>query len=303
MYKMYIQFYVFMRANLNISLMNSDDNVSCLQCYFLENKTKMRKNKGMCAFFWQTRRAVKRAVLYCYRGNKVDPETCSIKPVAQQDPADPQPSPSSLDLDLTTDPGPSGLKSELTAAPGATSVEMTRKTDPADPEPSSVSGPSSLQLTPDSDPTSPDPLPVPSPSCLEPMAPQGLADPQTGASNPELTPHTDLVEYQPVNVSPQSNLELTVDPEPKPVPGPSGVHAELTPLPGPSAFSPAVGESFVIIITLSYCYSVYFLSFLSFFLSFSFHLFLLFSSCFTFVFMCQYLSNPLSSIRQVSCGA
>ncbi len=134
---------------------------------------------------------------------------------------------------------------------------MMRTTDPADPEPSSVSGPSSLQLTLDSDPTSPDTLPVPAPACLEPMAPQDLADPQRGASNPELTPHNYLVDYQPVNVSPQSNLELTLDPEPEPVPGPSGVHAELTPLPGPSGvhaeltplpgpsgFSPAVGDSY-----------------------------------------------------------
>ncbi len=83
-----------MRANLNVSLMNSDDNVSYLLCHFLEKKTKMRKKKGMCAFFWQTCRAV-----YCYKGNKVDPETYSIKPVAQQDPADPQPAPSGLGLE------------------------------------------------------------------------------------------------------------------------------------------------------------------------------------------------------------
>ncbi len=222
-----------MRANLNISLMISDDNFNCLLCHFLLKKTKMRRKKGTCAFFRQTCRAVKRTVLYCYRDNKVDLEPFSIKPVAQQDPANPQPGSSGLGLELTTDPGSSGLKSELTAVPGAPSVEMTRTTDPADPEPSSVSGPSSLQLTPDSDPISPDPLPVPAPSSLQPMAPQDLADPQTGASN--------------------------LDPEPEPVPGPSGLHAELTPLPGPSGFSPAVGESFVIFITLSYCYCVYFL--------------------------------------------
>ncbi|KAF4103615.1 hypothetical protein G5714_016498 [Onychostoma macrolepis] len=210
----------------------------------------MRKKKGTCAFFWQTWRAVKRTVLYCYRGNKVDPEPFSVKPVAQQDQANPQPGLSSLDLVLTTDPCPSGLKSESTTVPGAPSVEMTRNTDPADPEPSSVSGPSSLQLTPDSDPTSPDSLPVPAPSGLEPMAPQDLADPQTGAFNLELTLHTDLVDSQQVNVSPQSNLELTPDPdpdpdpEPEPVPGPSGLHTELTSHPGPYGFGPAVGSFF-----------------------------------------------------------
>lgn len=116
---------------------------------------------------------------------------------------------------------------------------MTRTTDPADPEPSSVSGPSSLQLTPDSDPTSPDPDP-------EPM------DPQPGASNHELPPHTDLVDSQPMNVSRQSSLKLTPDLKQEPVPGPSGLHSELTSLPGP-----AVGESFVIILSYSYCVCVY----------------------------------------------
>ncbi|KTG38820.1 hypothetical protein cypCar_00022576 [Cyprinus carpio] len=197
----------------------------------------MRKMKGTCAFFQQTWRAVKCTVLYCYRGNKVDPEQFSFKPVAQQDQADPQPGPSGLGLELMTDPDPSGLKSELTAVPGAPSVEMTRTTDPADPEPFSVSCPSSLQLTPDNNPTSPDPLSVPPPSSLEPMAPQDLADPQPGASNLELTHHTDQVDSQPVNVSCQSNHELTPDSEPEPAPGPSGLHAALTPLPGPAAGS------------------------------------------------------------------
>ncbi|XP_026140962.1 serine/threonine-protein kinase pim-2-like [Carassius auratus] len=101
---------------------------------------------------------------------------------------------------------------------------MTRTTDPADPEPSSVSGPSSLQLTPDSDPTSPDPDP-------EPM------DPQPGASNHELPPHTDLVDSQPMNVSRQSSLKMTPDLKQEPVPGPSGLHSELTSLPGPAVGS------------------------------------------------------------------
>ncbi|XP_052417175.1 serine/threonine-protein kinase pim-2-like [Carassius gibelio] len=103
---------------------------------------------------------------------------------------------------------------------------MTRTTDPAGPEPSSVSGLSSLQLTPDSDPTSPDPDPDP-----EPM------DPQPGASNHELPPHTDLVDSQPMNVSRQSSLKLTPDLKQEPVPGPSGLHSELTSLPGPAVGS------------------------------------------------------------------
>ncbi|XP_059422963.1 uncharacterized protein LOC132157650 [Carassius carassius] len=105
---------------------------------------------------------------------------------------------------------------------------MTRTTDPTDPEPSSVSGPSSLQLTPDSDPTSPDPDPDPE-----------AMDPRPGASNHELPPHTDLVDSQPVNVSRQSSLKLTPDLKQEPVPGPSGLHSELT-----SLLGPAVGSFF-----------------------------------------------------------
>ncbi|RXN09755.1 cytochrome b5 reductase 4 [Labeo rohita] len=133
-------------------------------------------------------------VLCCYRGNKVAPEPISLQPEAQQDPAESQPGPSGLGLELTTDPGSSGLKSELTDVsdpvdlafkltdvPGPSSVEMTLTTDPADPEPSSVSDPSSLKLTPDSDPTSTEPLPVPGPSSLEPVAPQDVDNPQPGS--------------------------------------------------------------------------------------------------------------------------
>ncbi|KAL0173120.1 hypothetical protein M9458_033431, partial [Cirrhinus mrigala] len=206
----------------------------------------MTKKKGIRAFFRRTWRAVKRTVLCCYRGNKVAPQPISIQPEAAQDPAEPQPGPSGLGLELTTDPGPSGLSSELTdvpdpvdlafeptAVPGPSSVEMILTTDTADPEPSSVSDPSSLKLTPDSNPTSTEPLPVPGPSSLEPVAPQDVVDPQPGASNPELSPHTDLVDSQPVYVSCQSNLETTPDPDPDPDPEPE-------PVPGPSGFSPAV---------------------------------------------------------------
>ncbi|KAK2903447.1 hypothetical protein Q8A67_008160 [Cirrhinus molitorella] len=217
----------------------------------------MKKKKGICAFFRGTWKAVKHTALCCHRGNKVAPEPSSVQPVAQQDPADPQPGPSGLGLELSMDLGPSGLKSmlidvpdpdnldfELTAVPGPPSVEMTRTTDPADPETSSVSDPSNFNLTPDSDPTSPEPLPEPGPSGLEPVVPQDLVE--LGASILDFSPHTDLVDSQPVYVSCKSNLEMKPDsdpdpdPEPEPLPGPSGLYEELTAVPGPSGFGPAV---------------------------------------------------------------
>ncbi|KAL1258895.1 hypothetical protein QQF64_009472 [Cirrhinus molitorella] len=219
----------------------------------------MKKKKGICAFFRGTWKAVKHTALCCHRGNKVAPEPSSVQPVAQQDPADPQPGPSGLGLELSMDLGPSGLKSmlidvpdpdnldfELTAVPGPPSVEMTRTTDPADPETSSVSDPSNFNLTPDSDPTSPEPLPEPGPSGLEPVVPQDLVE--LGASILDFSPHTDLVDSQPVYVSCKSNLEMKPDsdpdpdPEPEPLPGPSGLYEELTAVPGPSGFGPAVGS-------------------------------------------------------------
>lgn len=144
------------------------------------------------------------------------PGPSSLEPVANQDPADSQSGSVSLDSQLMLDPGPSYLVSELTSVltpsspvPSSSSLELTPEMGLADPKPKSIPGSSSLKLTPGVDLADPEPKFVP------------------GSSTLEMTPGVDLA-----------------DPEPKLTPG--AYTLDVEPVPGPSGFWPATGESTVI---------------------------------------------------------
>ncbi|XP_016334825.1 serine/threonine-protein kinase pim-2-like, partial [Sinocyclocheilus anshuiensis] len=93
-----------------------------------EKQTKMKKKKGIHAFFKRTWQAVNSAI---FGGNKVSPDPrpgpSAVEPT---DPADPQPDPSGLGPMALQDPadplpGPSGLSSELMHVPGPSSLRPT----------------------------------------------------------------------------------------------------------------------------------------------------------------------------------
>ncbi len=133
----------------------------------LEKQRKMKKKKGICAFFKRT----------CanFSGNKValdpwsgpsglepkDPaDPSSLEPPALQDPSDPHPDPSSLEPPALQDP------SDPDPDPDPSSLEPPALQDPSDPHPD----PSSLEPPTLQDPSvlNSELMPVPGPSSLRP---------------------------------------------------------------------------------------------------------------------------------------
>ncbi|KAK7157164.1 hypothetical protein R3I93_008593 [Phoxinus phoxinus] len=158
-----------------------------------EKPKKMKKKKGICAFFRRIGKAIKLPSLGCS-----DVDVVSTFPSC--DPTGVQQDLSGLDWASSVDPCPSG-------------VELPVNADPSDSEPSSVSvesllelmsvsDVSSLDLSPESDPDDPEPpSSVSSESLLELMSVSDI-------SSLELPVHADPDDPEPSSVSASSVLEL-----------------------------------------------------------------------------------------------
>ncbi|ROL33026.1 Serine/threonine-protein kinase pim-2 [Anabarilius grahami] len=144
---------------------------------FEKQKKRKKKKKGFCAFLRRIGKAIKLNILCCNGDNIVTPFPCS--------------------------------NPELSSLSDISSLELTPESDPAYPEPSSLTGPSILysELT------------------LDPVLPF-----VSGSSSLEITPVSSLYS---IELTPDSSQ---ADPEPSPVPGPSALDSEI---PGPSGLGPA----------------------------------------------------------------